>query len=126
MNRFSVKKLENKNCDYLIIGGGIVGLTIANQLLQRKITNKIVIIDKEAELGLHSSGRNSGVLHAGIYYEPGSLKAKVCVSGANRLKEWMSERGLKINKCGKLIIPQKKELDPQLDNLLIEGKRMEP
>ena len=115
--------MENKNCDYLIIGGGIVGLTIANQLIQRKITNQIIILDKEAELGLHSSGRNSGVLHAGIYYEPGSLKAKVCVSGANRLKEWMSIRGLKINKCGKLIIPQKNELDPQLDNLFERGKK---
>ena len=123
MNLFSEKKLENKKCDYLIIGGGIVGLTIANQLIQRKITNQIVIIDKEKELGLHSSGRNSGVLHAGIYYEPGSLKAKVCVSGANRLKDWMSERGLKIKKCGKLIIPQKKELDPQLDNLFNRGKK---
>ena len=115
--------MENKNCDYLIIGGGIVGLTIANQLIQRKITNQIIILDKEAELGLHSSGRNSGVLHAGIYYEPGSLKAKVCVSGANRLKEWMSVRGLKINKCGKLIIPQKNELDPQLDNLFERGRK---
>ena len=114
--------MEIKSCDYLIVGGGIVGLTIANQLVQRKFTSNIIIIDKEDELGQHSSGRNSGVLHAGIYYEPGSLKSKVCVSGATRLKEWMLDRGLSIKKCGKLIIPQKAELDPQLDNLFNRGK----
>ncbi len=114
--------MEIKSCDYLIVGGGIVGLTIANQLVQRKFTSNIIIIDKEDELGQHSSGRNSGVLHAGIYYEPGSLKSKVCVSGATRLKEWMIDRGLSIKKCGKLIIPQKAELDPQLDNLFNRGK----
>ena len=78
------------------MGGGIVGLTIANQLLQRNLSKKIVIIDKETDLGFHSSGRNSGVLHAGIYYEPGSLKSRVCVSGSERLKNWMIERGLTI------------------------------
>ena len=114
--------MEIKSCDYLIVGGGIVGLTIANQLAQRKFTSNIIVIDKEDELGQHSSGRNSGVLHAGIYYEPGSLKSKVCVSGATRLKEWMIDRGLSIKKCGKLIIPQRAELDPQLDNLFNRGK----
>ena len=77
------------SCDFVIVGGGIVGLSIAYQLVERKISNKIIIIDKEPRLGLHSSGRNSGVIHAGIYYEPNSLKAKVCVSGAKRLnKKW--------------------------------------
>ena len=81
------KRTESKIvCDFLIIGGGMVGLSIAYQLISRKISNKIVIIDKEAKLGFHSSGRNSGVLHAGLYYKPNSLKAKVCVNGARRLK----------------------------------------
>ena len=111
------------SCDYLIVGGGIVGLTIAYQLLERKISNRIIILDKEANLGLHSSGRNSGVIHAGIYYEPNSLKAKVCVSGAKRLKEWSIENGIKIKNCGKLIIPQKFDLDPQLDTLYARGKK---
>ena len=88
----------NHSCDFLIVGGGIVGLTIAHQLLVRDISKQIIILDKEDDLGLHSSGRNSGVLHAGIYYEPNSLKAKVCISGANRLKEWMIEKGLGIKK----------------------------
>ena len=113
----------NYSCDFLIAGGGAVGLTIAHQLLERKISNKIIILDKEAELGLHSSGRNSGVIHAGIYYEPNSIKAKVCVSGAKRLKEWSIENGIKIKNCGKLILPQKSELDPQLDTLYERGKK---
>ena len=113
----------NHSCDFLIVGGGIVGLTIAHQLLARDISKQIIILDKEDDLGLHSSGRNSGVLHAGIYYEPNSLKAKVCISGANRLKEWMMEKGLGIKKCGKLIIPQRITLDPQLDILYDRGKR---
>ena len=113
----------NHSCDFLIVGGGIVGLTIAHQLMARDISKQIIILDKEDDLGLHSSGRNSGVLHAGIYYEPNSLKAKVCISGANRLKEWMMEKGLGIKKCGKLIIPQRIALDPQLDILYDRGKR---
>ncbi len=113
----------NYSCDFLIAGGGAVGLTIAHQLLERKISNKIIILDKEASLGLHSSGRNSGVIHAGIYYEPNSIKAKVCVSGAKRLKEWSNENGIKIKNCGKLILPQKSELDPQLDTLYERGKK---
>ena len=99
-----------------------MGLTIAHQLIERKIAKNIIILDKEPKLGLHSSGRNSGVLHAGIYYEPNSLKAKVCISGAGRLKEWIKSKKLRINNCGKLIIPQKVSLDPQLDNLLVRGK----
>ena len=73
----------------------MVGLSIARQLLERDFAKKIIILDKEKELGMHSSGRNSGVLHAGIYYEPKSLKARVSVEGAKRLKEWIAER--KIN-----------------------------
>ena len=78
--------------DFVIIGGGMVGLSIANQLIERNISEKIVVIDKEKELGLHSSGLNSGVLHSGVYYKPDSLKAKVCVSGARRLKHWIKEK----------------------------------
>ena len=67
--------MSTNSCDVLILGGGMVGLSIAHQLLERGITNSITILDKEPELGLHSSGRNSGVLHAGLYYKPGSLQS---------------------------------------------------
>ena len=113
----------NINCDFCIIGGGMVGLSIANQLIERGISKKILIVEKEAELGLHSSGLNSGVLHAGLYYEPKSLKAKVCVSGSRRLKRWVKERKLPINECGKIIVPQESYLDKQLDLLYQRGRQ---
>ena len=100
----------------------MVGLSIAHQLLERDITRSITILDKEPELGLHSSGRNSGVLHAGIYYEPGSLKARVCVEGAQRLRNWVKERGLPLNPCGKVVVPQRDDLDSQLDVLAKRGR----
>ena len=113
--------MNASNCDVLILGGGMVGLSIANQLLERGITRNITILDKEPQLGLHSSGRNSGVLHAGLYYKPGSLKARVCVDGAQRLRSWIEERGLPINQCGKVIVPTRTELDAQLDLLMERG-----
>lgn len=112
----------SNNFDVVIIGGGMVGLSIAFQLIERKKTKNICIIDKENTLGLHSSGRNSGVVHAGIYYKPGSIKAKVCINGAKRLIEWTENKKLPINKCGKVIIPQKKRLDNQIDFLFKRGK----
>ena len=114
--------MSTNHSDVLILGGGMVGLSIANQLLERGITNSITILDKEPKLGLHSSGRNSGVLHAGLYYKPGSLKAKVCVEGARRLRSWVEERGLPLNPCGKVIVPTRAELDTQLDVLAERGK----
>jgi len=99
----------------------MVGLCIGHQLLERGITRSITVLDKEPELGLHSSGRNSGVLHAGLYYKPGTLKAQVCVAGARRLRHWVEERGLPINPCGKVIVPPRAELDLQLDVLAERG-----
>ena len=110
-------KMHTNNCDVLIIGGGIVGLCTAYQLIEQNITKRIIILDKEKELGLHSSGRNTGVLHAGLYYIPNTIKAKVCVSGSRRLKKWIEERKLPIKYCGKVIVPQKDTLDSQLDVL---------
>ena len=99
----------------------MVGLCIAHQMLERGITNSITLLEKETELGRHSSGRNSGVLHAGLYYKPGTVKAQVCVAGAKRLRHWVEERGLPINPCGKVIVPPRGELDPQLDVLAERG-----
>ena len=114
--------MSAESCDVLILGGGMVGLSIAHQLLERSITSSVTILDKETELGLHSSGRNSGVLHAGLYYKPGSLKAKVCVEGARRLRSWVEERGLPLNLCGKGYRPQRADLDAQLDELAERGR----
>jgi L-2-hydroxyglutarate oxidase LhgO len=87
----------------LIIGAGIVGLTIARELVNRGIKD-IVVLEKETSLGLHASGRNSGVIHAGMYYTPDSLKAKYCVEGNRRMKEFCQKRGLTLNEIGKVIL----------------------
>ena len=114
--------MQSLTCDILIVGGGMVGLSLANQLIEQNKYKSIILLDKEATLGQHSSGRNSGVLHAGIYYKPGTLKAKVSVEGASRLKQWIVDKGLSINKCGKVIVPTKIELDNQLDILKNRGQ----
>ena len=112
-----------KNYDVVIIGGGITGLCIAHQILEKKISKKILIIEKEDRLGAHTSGRNSGVLHAGLYYKPGTKKAEICTTGKKRLEEWILERELPINRCGKIVVPTKVELDSQLDVLKERGKQ---
>jgi Predicted dehydrogenase len=93
------------------VGAGMVGMSLAHQILERFHGLSIVIIDKEADVGKHGSGRNSGVLHAGLYYQPESLKAKVCVPGAKRLKQWCYSNDISVMECGKVITPQKPELD---------------
>lgn len=114
--------MNSQSCDVLILGAGMVGLSVAYQLLEREIAKNIIVLDKEAKVGCHSSGRNSGVLHAGLYYKPGTLKAKVCVEGASRLRLWIEEKRLAINFCGKVIVPQREELDNQLEVLAERGK----
>ena len=79
---------STSSADICIVGAGMDGMSVAHQILERFDGLSIVIIDKEADAGMHGSGRNSGVLHAGLYYQPESLKAKVCVPGAKRLKQW--------------------------------------
>ena len=106
----------NKKADFLIIGEGI-GLFLAMRLKDKYKDCDITIIEKEDSVGKHTSGRNSGVLHAGIYYKPNSLKAKVCQKGSTRLKQWIEDRGLPINNCGKLILAQEDNLDDQIDML---------
>lgn len=112
----------SNNFDIAIIGAGIVGLSLAKQLHEKDPLLSIVVLEKELKAGLHSSGRNSGVIHAGIYYVPGSIKAKVCIEGAKRLKEWLLKKNLPYNQCGKIIIPTKKEQDRQIDLLEERGK----
>lgn len=93
----------DKTCEFLIIGGGITGLTIARELLGRGI-EEILVIEKEGYLGAHASGRNSGVLHAGIYYTPDSFKAQFCVRGNALMKDYCRDKGLTLKETGKVIV----------------------
>ncbi len=95
---------NNSKCDIAVIGAGIVGLSTAWQLLQRYPEYKIVLIEKEAEVGLHQTGHNSGVIHAGVYYAPGSLKADFCQRGAAATKAFCREHDIDFDECGKLLV----------------------
>ncbi|MGC8718530.1 MAG: L-2-hydroxyglutarate oxidase [Thermodesulforhabdaceae bacterium] len=92
----------------LIVGGGIIGLTIARELVNRGYED-IVVVEKERELGAHASGRNSGVLHAGVYYTPESLKARSCLRGNRLLKDYCRSRGIPVKETGKVIVASKEE-----------------
>jgi L-2-hydroxyglutarate oxidase LhgO len=107
-----------KTYDTIVIGGGIVGLAIARELLSRDPNQRIAIFEKEPELGRHASGRNSGVLHSGIYYPPASLKGRLCTEGARLMREYCDERKLPIARIGKVIVPASEAEDGQLEVLL--------
>lgn len=96
--------MTKQSYDFLVIGGGIVGLSIARELKRRNPKATCVLIEKEASLGEHASGRNSGVLHAGFYYSADSLKAKFCKSGNQLLRAYCAQRGIAVNPCGKLVV----------------------
>ena len=108
--------------DFLVIGGGVVGLSIARELKSRFADSRVALIEKEAECGLHASGRNSGVIHAGFYYSADSLKAKLTRDGNRLLTEYCGEKKIPVNKCGKLVVARDETELPQLDELLRRGK----
>ena len=103
--------------DYIIIGGGIVGLTIARALLMKDAAATVLVLEKEERLGLHGSGRNSGVVHSGIYYSPETLKAKICTSGARAMIDYCENNNLPMDKMGKVIVSTKPDNDSQINFL---------
>ncbi len=103
--------------DIIIIGAGIVGLATAWRLRHERPALRIAVIEKEAEPGLHQTGHNSGVIHAGIYYAPGSLKARLCKAGAEQTKRFCEEHSIPFDTCGKLIVATDQAELPALDNL---------
>jgi L-2-hydroxyglutarate oxidase LhgO len=107
---------EAKTADVLIVGAGIIGLTLARELLARGY-GSIVILEKEAAPGAHASGRNSGVLHAGIYYAAGTLKAKSCLSGNRLMRAYCREQKLPLLEAGKVIVARSESELPALDEL---------
>ncbi|MDH4185514.1 MAG: L-2-hydroxyglutarate oxidase [Nitrospira sp.] len=108
--------------DFLVIGGGVIGLNVARSLKRMFPDTRVIVIEKEASCGLHASGRNSGVLHAGFYYSPDSLKAKFTRDGNAQLTAYCREKGIPLNRCGKLVVAKDVTELPALDELLKRGK----
>jgi (S)-2-hydroxyglutarate dehydrogenase len=111
-----------RGCDACVVGGGIVGLAIARELLERQPGLSLVVLEREREVGLGQTGWNSGVIHAGIYYAPGSLKAGLCVEGARALYAYCEARGIAAERCGKVIVATRPEELPGLDELERRGR----
>ena len=109
--------------DILIVGGGVIGIAIAIELARRDPSQRIVLIEKESKVGTHASGRNSGVLHAGFYYSDDSLKARFCREGNRLLTDYCVERGLRINRCGKLVVARNETELAGLEELFRRGQK---
>jgi L-2-hydroxyglutarate oxidase len=107
----------------LIIGGGIVGLAVARELSRRDPGRSIVLLEKEEEVGRHQSTHNSGVLHAGLYYQPGSLKARLAVSGVRMMTEFCRHHGVAHEICGKVVVATSADELPSLERLWDRGQR---
>ncbi len=98
-----------------IVGGGIIGLTVARRVIELRPDAVVTVLEKERDVALHQTGRNSGVVHAGIYYAAGSLKARLCRRGVELLRAYCEERSLPVRECGKLIVA--------LDSSQVDGLR---
>ena len=109
-------------CDFLIIGGGIIGISLARELKKRYPDSKVILIEKENDFGLHASGRNSGVLHAGFYYTANSFKANFTRTGNQQLTKYCESKNIPINKCGKLVVAKNESELLLLDELISRAK----
>ena len=107
--------------DLVIIGGGIIGLATANEILRAKKNINIVVLEKSSTVASQQSGHNSGVIHSGIYYKPGSFKAEFCVEGRRTMTEFCEENEIPVWTCGKLIVATKESDLPKIDNLYERG-----
>jgi (S)-2-hydroxyglutarate dehydrogenase len=108
--------------DLAIVGGGIVGLGTALAITEAHPHLRVAVLDKESQLGTHQTGHNSGVIHSGIYYKPGSLKARLCVDGARRMKQFCDTHGIKWEGCGKIIVATDERELPRLSTIYERGQ----
>jgi 2-hydroxyglutarate dehydrogenase len=108
--------------DIAVVGGGILGLAVARELTARRPGRGVCVLEREAEIGTRQTGNNSGVIHAGIYYAPGSLKAELCVRGAAEMYAYCEERGIPFERCGKLIVASTEAELTGLDELERRGR----
>lgn len=113
--------MDHQTHDIAIIGAGIVGLAATLALAARHPDRSLILLEKEAEPGLHQTGHNSGVLHSGIYYKPGSHKARLCIAGARLMREFCAENGIPVLDTGKVIVATDERELPRLDELYRRG-----
>jgi len=106
-----------KGADFVVVGAGILGLAVARELLARHPGASLTVLEREPVVAWHQTGHNSGVIHAGIYYPPGSLKARYCVDGARALYAYCDERGIPARRTGKLIVATDESELPRLEEL---------
>jgi len=111
-----------QSADLAIIGGGIVGLATALALTEANPRLRLIMLEKEVKIASHQTGHNSGVIHSGIYYKPGSLKARTCVEGARRMKQFCDTHGIKWEACGKVIVATDERELPRLQNIYERGQ----
>jgi L-2-hydroxyglutarate oxidase len=109
--------------DVTLIGGGIVGLATALQLLRQRPGLRLLLLEKEPALAQHQTGHNSGVIHSGLYYKPGSLKATNCIRGYHQLIEFAEQEGIPYDLCGKIVVATRSEQVPQLEMLFQRGQQ---
>jgi L-2-hydroxyglutarate oxidase len=114
--------MTDSRCDVLIVGGGIVGLAVALEITKRFPRLRLLLLEKEDRVGQHQSSHNSGVIHSGVYYKPGSLKARLCVEGAQAMVEFCREHGVPHLVCGKVIVATREEEFPRLEELRRRGE----
>jgi 2-hydroxyglutarate dehydrogenase len=110
------------SCDIAVVGGGIVGLAVARELALRRPRARVCVFERERELAVHQSGHNSGVVHAGIYYAPGSLKARLCVEGARDMYAFCERHGIPHERSGKVIVALERKDLPRLEELERRGR----
>tara|TARA_B110000438_G_scaffold28007_2_gene26985 strand:- start:4893 stop:6095 length:1203 start_codon:yes stop_codon:yes gene_type:complete len=108
----------NSTYDFIIVGAGIVGLTVARELGKRYPAASIAVLEKEPDVGVHASGRNSGIVHSGVFYGSKTLKAKICSTGASMMRDFAKEYGIAINRSGKVIIATSERDLPTIEQLL--------
>jgi (S)-2-hydroxyglutarate dehydrogenase len=114
--------MPDERSEVVVIGGGIVGLSSAMECSRRYPRLRLLVLEKEERLAIHQSGRNSGVIHSGIYYRPGSMKARTCVQGAQEMIAFCKEHGIPHQICGKLIIATQTDEFLRLEQLLRQGE----
>ncbi|HEY1360263.1 MAG TPA: FAD-dependent oxidoreductase, partial [Thermoleophilaceae bacterium] len=107
--------------DVAVVGAGILGLAVARELRARHPRLSVAVLERAERIARHQTGHNSGVIHAGIYYAPGSLKARLCVEGAAELYRFCEEHGVPVERCGKLIVARDESELPALDELERRG-----